>query len=65
MAVELKGEILAVVATRDSSNKVGGGLPIFLAEDEEERQKLGLILSRALNAVAHDLENGVLIIVRH
>nr|WP_197686509.1 hypothetical protein [Thermanaeromonas toyohensis] len=57
---------MAVVATRQASDKVGGGgSPIFLAEDEEEQQKLGLILSRTLDAVAHDLENGLLIIVRH
>ena len=54
-----------MVATREAKDRVGGGLPIFLAEDEEEQQKLGLILSRVLDAVAHDLENGVLIIVRH
>ncbi|MGI9952870.1 hypothetical protein V3F56_10955 [Moorellaceae bacterium AZ2] len=63
---EWRGNILAVVATRDAREKVaGGGAPIFFAEDEAEQQKLGLTLSRMLDAMAHDLENGVLVIVRH
>ncbi|KUK12687.1 MAG: Uncharacterized protein XD51_0382 [Moorella sp. 60_41] len=63
---ELRGSILAVIALLEARDKVaGGGAPVFFVENEDERQKLGLTLSRALDAMAHDLENGVLIIVRH
>ncbi|GFN23470.1 MAG: hypothetical protein IMW96_07990 [Thermoanaerobacteraceae bacterium] len=62
----MRGSILAVIATRGARDKVaGGGAPIFFVEDENEQQKLGLTLSRVLDAMAHDLENGVLVIVRH
>lgn len=41
------------------------GAPIFLARDRAEQEKLALYLSRILNGGIHDLENGVMIIVRH
>lgn len=44
---------------------VTGGVPIFLAKDEEEREKLAEYLARSLDAMVHDLENGCYIIVRH
>lgn len=66
MSLEWRGNILAVIVTRCAKEKVwGGGAPIFLVEDEEEQQKLGLTFSRMLDAMAHDLENGVMVIVRH
>jgi len=42
-----------------------GGAPIFVASSPEEREKISTYLSRILNAQAHDLENGIYIIVRH
>ncbi|MGB9661084.1 MAG: capping complex subunit for YIEGIA [Moorellaceae bacterium] len=66
MIKEGRGHILAVIVTRSAKEKVwGGGAPVFLAENEEEQQKLGFTFSRMLDAMAHDLENGVLVIVRH
>ncbi|MDQ7792890.1 MAG: hypothetical protein RDU89_00560 [bacterium] len=55
--------ILAVVTLHRET--VGGGAPIFYAKDEEEREKIALYLSRILDAMAHDLENGTYIIVKH
>ena len=55
--------ILAVI-TSDSS-KVGGGAPIFFAQNQEEAEKLGAILTPIFGAAVHDLNNGVLIIVKH
>ncbi|MDI9440607.1 MAG: hypothetical protein GX101_04040 [Firmicutes bacterium] len=55
--------ILAVI-TSDSS-KVGGGAPIFFAQNQEEAEKLGAMVSAIFGAAVHDLNNGVLIIVKH
>jgi cell wall assembly regulator SMI1 len=57
------GKILAVVTLQMSM--IGGGAPIFFARDEEEQQKVANYLSRILDATAHDLENGSLILVKH
>lgn len=56
-------EILAVVSME--STKVGGGAPIFYAQDQDQLFKLAALLASALNAAVHDLQNGALIIIRH
>lgn len=56
--------ILAVVAL-DKEKVGGGGAPIFIAQDEEELTTLSLLIAKFLGAAVHDLENGVLVIVRH
>jgi cell wall assembly regulator SMI1 len=46
-------------------DKVGGGAPIFIVNDEEERQKVAFSLEKMLDAIAQDLKNGTMILVRH
>ena len=41
------------------------GIPVFYAQSEEERALMATILSRVLEAVAHDMGNGVYILVKH
>jgi hypothetical protein len=36
-----------------------------LARDREEQQRIAMYMSRITEGVIHDLENGILIIVRH
>ena len=55
--------ILAVVTL--DKDLVTGGVPIFLARSEEEREKIALFVSKSLDAMVHDLENGCYIIIRH
>ena len=62
MGAEAK-QILAVITT--DKNKVTGAVPIFIAENEEEKQKTAMFLAKTLDAMVHDLENGVYFIVRH
>lgn len=59
------GSILAVVVLKEIKDNVGGGAPIFTVATKEEQEKIALILGRILNAMAHDLENGVYILTRH
>ncbi len=61
----MKDTILAVVVTRETINKVQGMNSIFITEDTVEQQRTAMLLSRILKAMAHDLENGVMIIVQH
>ncbi|NPV26325.1 MAG: hypothetical protein HPY81_02465 [Firmicutes bacterium] len=63
MEVLIKDQLQAVV-TREP-HLVGGSVPVFIARDEEEQERLALYLSRILGGNVHDLENGVYLIVRH
>lgn len=62
MQVSITKMVLAAVA---ADGKNVSGIPVFYAEDEKERARIATILSRVLEAVAHDLGNGVLVIVKH
>jgi hypothetical protein len=57
------GDIVAVVSVHPS--KVGGGAPIFIADDEKELQSAAFLLEKILDASAHDLKNGTMILVNH
>lgn len=55
--------ILAVCTlARDS---VGGSGPIFYCEDDAELQKTSLYLEKILDAMAHELRPGTMILVKH
>lgn len=64
MDVGIKEKILAVV-TLDEKKVIPGGVPIFIAENEQERNKTALLLAKITTAMVHDLENGCYIIVKH
>ncbi len=51
--------------TTDPERVVGGGVPVFVAGDEEEMAEMALQMSRILDAVAHDMGNGVFLVVQH
>lgn len=53
--------MFAIVTTKKES--VSGGMaPIFIAEDDQERERIAMWLSRITNAIVHDLHNGTLIL---
>ncbi len=51
--------------TVDPERVVGGGIPVFIADDEEEMAQMATVMSRILDAAAHDLGNGVFLVVQH
>ncbi|MFW5787421.1 MAG: capping complex subunit for YIEGIA [Halanaerobiales bacterium] len=57
--------ILAIVTIRDNKEYVYGGVPIFLAETEEEMEEMAMLLSRILLAMVHDIGKNIKIIVKH
>lgn len=67
MSVRLSGVVLATIVLPHLRGQVtdGGMGPVFVAGDRDEQQKLAMYLSRITQGVVHDLECGVLIVVRH
>lgn len=64
MNTGLNEYILAIVTCEVDKVK-GGGCPIFMATDQEELEKLSLLLARVLGGIVHDLENGVYFVCKH
>ncbi|NOU72097.1 hypothetical protein GC098_11805 [Paenibacillus sp. LMG 31458] len=56
-------QILAIVTL--TKERIGGGAPIFVVDKEDELQKVSFSLEKILDANAHDLKNGTMILVKH
>ena len=57
-------KIASIVTTE--RDKVGGGSPIFYAEDREQLQKVAHLLEKVLDCAAHEVDEHLFIIVdRH
>jgi len=61
----LGDQLLAVVTTGQDKDKITGDIPIFIAENQEEKEQIARYLSRTLDAMVHDLGNGLYYIVKH
>jgi hypothetical protein len=57
-------KILAVV-TLHKDTVSGGGAPRFVVQHIEELQQTAFTLEKILDANAHDLKNGTMILVKH
>ena len=57
--------ILAAVTTDEYADKVQGSVAVFIADDEAEQQRTAMLLAMIMRGMSHDLENGVMIVVRH
>lgn len=64
MGTTIEKAILAIITLNDE-HVLPGGVPIFVAKNEEEQQRTAFLLEKILDGIAHDLENGILIIVKH
>lgn len=62
MNIAITKMIMAAVTLNGSQVS---GVPVFHAQNEEEQAVMATTLSRVLEAVAHDMGNGTLIIVKH
>lgn len=60
--VSLTKVILAAVTGEEGRIS---GVPVFYAQSVEERAQMATVLSRVMEAVAHDMGNGVYILVKH
>ncbi len=58
--------ILAIVTTERHQDKVeAGAAPLFYAQDKEELEYIAMLISRLTKSMAHDLGNGVYILIKH
>ncbi len=64
MGTTIEKYIIAIV-TINKEQVFNGGAPMFVAENEEQLQKTAFLLEKILDGMAHDLNNGTMIIVRH
>lgn len=55
--------ILAVI-TMDA-NKIAGGAPIFIVGGKEELNRIAFRLEKIMDAMAHELKEDTMIIVKH
>lgn len=63
MKIKLEKSILAVITT--SSEKVTGGVPIFIVKDEQEIQEKAFLLENILDGMVHELDSSTYVVVRH
>lgn len=56
-------KIVAIVVTNPSL--VAGGAPIFITREKEEQQQVAFSLEKIMDATAHGLKNGTIILVKH
>ncbi|WP_418790147.1 capping complex subunit for YIEGIA [Phosphitispora sp. TUW77] len=56
-------QLMAVVTL--NKDVVGGDVPIFFAENEEQQSNIATTLAKVLKGMVHDIGNGAYIIVRH
>jgi hypothetical protein len=61
--IGIKQVILAVITL--DKGQPASGVPVFYADNDEERERIAIYLSKILSGVTHDLGNGSFIIVRH
>lgn len=47
------------------ADKIGGGAPIFVAESKDQLQQVAFTLEKILDAAAHELNDGTIILVHH
>lgn len=64
MDTGLKEVILAIV-TVDEQRVLHSSAPVFLAKDDEEKERVALMLSKITLGMMHDLTNGCTVIVKH
>lgn len=56
---------IVAVVSMNPDHILGGGVPVFITDNEDEREKVAFTLEKILDASAHDLVNGSIILVDH
>ncbi len=64
MDTTIEKYILAIV-TNNKDKIIASGAPVFVTRNNDEMQRTAFLLEKILDGIAHDLENGTIIIVRH
>lgn len=56
-------KIVAVVVTE--GKMIAGGAPIFITQSREEQIAIATSLEKIMDAAAHELKNGMIILIDH
>lgn len=54
--------VIFAIVTTNKDAVLGGMAPIFVADDEVERDRIAMWISRITNAIVHNLHNGTVIL---
>lgn len=65
MDTSLNNTILAVVLRADKMAKVTGGAYIFTVDTDQELEEISMLLARTTMSMAHQLADGIRIVVKH
>lgn len=63
MNVGITDVTLAIITTNKEMKSAN--IPVFYAENEKELQERGLIISKTMGGMVHDVYHGTLIVVKH
>ncbi len=55
---------LAIITT-DKNLQVGGGCPIFYANDNDDLQNKAMLMSKCVGGMVHAISDNILIVVKH
>ena len=55
---------LAIITT-DKTLQVGGGCPIFYANDNDDLQNKAMLMSKCVGGMVHEISDNILIVVKH
>ena len=55
---------LAIITT-DNTLQVGGGCPIFYANDNDDLQNKAMLMSKCVGGMVHAISDNILIVVKH
>ena len=55
---------LAIITT-DKNLQVGGGCPIFYANDNDDLQNKAMLMSKCVSGMVHAISDNILIVVKH
>jgi hypothetical protein len=59
----VESKILAVITTQ--KDRIAGGAPIFVVENQEQLQQTAFTLEKVLDAMVHEVNEQTLVVVRH
>lgn len=58
-------EYSLAVLTTDKNMQIGGGCPIFYADDDKDLQKKAMLMAKCVGGMVHAISNNTLIVVKH
>ncbi|MCK8826546.1 hypothetical protein MWH25_02115 [Natroniella acetigena] len=59
-------DLKAFVMKKENKEKIeNGGTPVFYASDDDELEYIAMLMARITDTMAHDLGNGVYILINH